>query len=71
MSDAVLYETRGPAAWITLNRPEKLNAFTFVMIQEIRGAVERAAADPDVVAVVITGSGRGFSAGLDTTDLTR
>jgi len=61
----------GPLGIVRLERPEKLNAFTFVMIQEIRAAVDRAAADPDVVAVVITGSGRAFSAGLDTTDLTR
>ncbi len=67
----VTYSVDGPLGLVTLNRPEKLNAFTFVMIQDIREAVERAAADPDVVAVVITGSGRGFSAGLDTTDLTR
>jgi len=67
----VTYTVDGPLGIVCLNRPEKLNAFTFVMIQEIREAVERAAADPDVVAVVITGSGRGFSAGLDTTDLTR
>jgi enoyl-CoA hydratase/carnithine racemase len=60
-----------PLGIVRLERPEKLNAFTFVMVQEIRDAVERAAADPDVVAVVITGSGRAFSAGLDTADLTR
>jgi enoyl-CoA hydratase/carnithine racemase len=67
----VTYTVDGPLGIVQLSRPEKLNAFTFVMIQEIREAVDRAAADPDVVAVVITGSGRAFSAGLDTTDLSR
>jgi enoyl-CoA hydratase/carnithine racemase len=67
----VTYTVDGPLGIVRLDRPEKLNAFTFVMIQEIRAAVERAAADPEVVAVVLTGEGRGFSAGLDTTDLTR
>jgi enoyl-CoA hydratase/carnithine racemase len=67
----VIYTVDGPLGIVQLNRPEKLNAFTFVMVQEIRDTVDRAAADPDVVAVVITGSGRAFSAGLDTTDLTR
>jgi enoyl-CoA hydratase/carnithine racemase len=70
-SSSVTYTVDGPLGIVRLNRPEKLNAFTFVMIQEIRAAVDRAAADPDVVAVVITGEGRAFSAGLDTTDLTR
>ena len=52
-----------------LNRPEKLNAFTFAMIDQIRDAVERAAADEGVVAIIITGTGRAFSAGLDAGDL--
>jgi len=67
----VTYSVDGPLGIVRLDRPERLNAFTYVMIQEIRDAVGRAAADPDVVAVVITGSGRAFSAGLDTGDLTR
>jgi enoyl-CoA hydratase/carnithine racemase len=54
-----------------LDRPQKLNAFTFRMIAEIRAAVERAASDTSVVGIVVTGTGRAFSAGLDTSDLAR
>ncbi len=61
----ITYEVRGNAALITLNRPEKLNAFTYHTLREIRSAVTAAAADPDVIGIVLTGSGRGFSAGLD------
>ena len=61
----VLYEVADPVATVTLNRPEKLNAFTYNTLSEIREAVERAASDPAVVGIVITGAGRGFCAGLD------
>jgi enoyl-CoA hydratase/carnithine racemase len=65
------YELDDSIATIRLNRPEKLNAFTFRMIEQIRDAVERAAADEGVVAIIITGTGRAFSAGLDAGDLAR
>jgi enoyl-CoA hydratase/carnithine racemase len=67
----VIYEAEDPVAIIRLNRPEKLNAFTFKMVDEIRGAVERAAADDRVVGIIVTGEGRGFCAGLDSVDLAR
>jgi len=67
----VSYEVEGPLGLVRLDRPEKLNAFTFGMVGEIRSVVDAAAADPSVVAIAITGNGRGFSAGLDTSDLTR
>lgn len=54
-----------PACLIRLNRPEKLNAFTYHTLREIRQAVDAAAADSRVVGIIITGNGRGFSAGLD------
>jgi len=54
-----------PVALIRLNRPEKLNAFTYHTLSEIRDAIDSAAADPRVVGIVITGNGRAFSAGLD------
>jgi enoyl-CoA hydratase/carnithine racemase len=54
-----------PAYLIRLNRPDKLNAFTYHTLKEIRQAIDAAAADPRVVGIVITGNGRGFSAGLD------
>jgi len=54
-----------PVALIRLNRPEKLNAFTYDTLGEIRRAIDSAAADPRVVGIVITGAGRGFCAGLD------
>ena len=67
----VVYEVEGPLGLVRLDRPEKLNAFTFAMVAEIRSVVDAAAADPNVVAIAITGNGRGFSAGLDASDLTR
>ena len=54
-----------PACLITLNRPDKLNAFTYHTLREIRQAIGAAAADSRVVGIIITGNGRGFSAGLD------
>src|SRR5215471_9677437 len=67
----VITEIEDPVAIVRLNRPEKLNAFTFAMIEEIRSALNRAAADDGVVGIVITGNGRAFSAGLDAGDLRR
>jgi enoyl-CoA hydratase len=66
MSEAVLYETRGPAAWITLNRPEKLNALNGAVLEGLHAAIDRATADDEVRVVVLTGAGeRAFSAGYD------
>jgi enoyl-CoA hydratase len=69
MTDAVLYETRGPAAWITLNRPEKLNALNKPVLAGLHEALDRAGADDEVKVVVVTGAGeRAFSAGYDLAD---
>jgi enoyl-CoA hydratase len=66
MSEAVLYETRGPAAWITLNRPEKLNALNTAVLDGLIHAFDQALADDEVKVVVVTGAGeRAFSAGYD------
>ncbi|HEY5169561.1 MAG TPA: enoyl-CoA hydratase/isomerase family protein, partial [Thermoleophilia bacterium] len=62
----ILYETDGPTAWITLNRPEKRNAQNDELRAEMSQALERAGLDDGVYAVVITGSGdQAFSAGAD------
>ena len=58
-----------PVAVLRLNRPEKLNAFTYDTLREIRAAIDACAADPRVVGIVITGNGRGFCAGLDAATL--
>jgi enoyl-CoA hydratase/carnithine racemase len=50
---------------ITLNRPDRLNAFTGTMGEELRAAFDRVDADDDVRAVIVTGAGRGFCAGAD------
>ena len=61
----ILYERRGRVALITLNRPEKLNAWTGTMEDEFIDAVNFASADRNVGAIVVTGAGRGFCAGAD------
>lgn len=65
MSEVVLYERRGPAAWLTLNRPEKLNAINAAMVEALGAALRRALGDDEVKVVVLTGGGRAFSAGYD------
>jgi enoyl-CoA hydratase len=61
----VLTEQRGPAAWITLNRPEKLNALSYELVRQLRAELGRVAEDDDTKVVVVTGAGRAFSAGYD------
>ncbi len=61
----VIYERRGALAWLTLNRPRKLNALSGALVDELRGALRRAAGDDEVRVVVLTGAGRAFSAGYD------
>ncbi len=69
MSDAlVLQSTNGPVRTLTLNRPSALNSFTQAMHTELMAALEAAAADPQVRALVLTGAGRGFCAGQDLAD---
>jgi enoyl-CoA hydratase/carnithine racemase len=58
-------ERRGEVQVLTLNRPERLNAWTPTMAEELAGAIEGANRDPDVGAIVMTGEGRGFCAGAD------
>lgn len=67
--ETILYEVTDPVALITLNRPERMNAWNLTMMREMRDAVRRAGADRRVVGVVITGAGRAFCAGGDMKDL--
>jgi 2-(1,2-epoxy-1,2-dihydrophenyl)acetyl-CoA isomerase len=61
----LLYEVADGVATFTLNRPEKLNAYTVAMGDEVVDAFARARADDAVRAVILTGAGRGFCAGVD------
>src|SRR3954465_3726774 len=63
--DTVSLERRGGELRITLNRPDVMNAWDKQFGVELRAAVEQAAEDDEVRAVVITGAGRGFSSGAD------
>ena len=55
----------GDVLLLTLDRPEKLNAWTPRMTEELCDAIEAADADPAIGAIVVTGAGRGFCAGAD------
>jgi enoyl-CoA hydratase/carnithine racemase len=61
----LLYDVADGVLTITLNRPDRLNAFTHVMKDELIAAFDAADADDDVRAVIVTGAGRGFCAGAD------
>src|SRR5262245_26435808 len=59
------YGVRDRILTITLNRPERMNAFTLKMCEELIDAFERASADDEVGAVIVTGAGKAFCAGMD------
>jgi enoyl-CoA hydratase/carnithine racemase len=64
-ADQVLYAVADRVATITLHRPDRLNAWTPEMADQLRAALTRADADDEARAIVITGAGRGFCAGAD------
>jgi len=71
MYSEILFEVQDPVATITLNRPERLNALTGRMLQELEQALAQAEASSDVVGIVLTGAGRGFCSGVDMGELER
>jgi enoyl-CoA hydratase/carnithine racemase len=67
----VLYSTGDHVATITLNRPERMNTISRAMLSQLTERLLEADADPEVRAVVLTGTGRAFCAGLDLSEVTR
>lgn len=65
MFETIQYEIKNQVGWITLNRPDKLNAFTEQMNKEIQRALKDATNNQEVRAIVITGAGRAFCSGED------
>jgi enoyl-CoA hydratase/carnithine racemase len=63
--EQILYSVDDGVAWVTMNRPERLNAWTSVMECEVRSAMQKAERDEAVRAIVLTGAGRGFCSGAD------
>ncbi len=63
--ETILYEVEDEILTITMNRPDKLNAFNEQMREEMIDACDRADADDNVKAIIVTGAGRGFCAGAD------
>ncbi len=66
--DTIVAEQRDEVLLLTLNRPERLNAWTPPMAEELAAAIEGANTDPSIGAIVLTGAGRGFCAGADMED---
>jgi enoyl-CoA hydratase len=68
MSHLELTRPRPDVAVVTLNRPERLNALNFALVEELHQTLDDVHADTDCRVVVLTGAGRGFGSGLDLTD---
>ena len=66
--ETTLYEVRDSAAWITLNRPERRNAISATLVNEVYDHITAALEDKTVRAIVLTGAGKGFCAGADLKD---
>jgi 2-(1,2-epoxy-1,2-dihydrophenyl)acetyl-CoA isomerase len=69
MFETILYEVKNHVGWITLNRPEKLNAFNGQMKVELTRALKEAANNQEVRSIVMTGAGRAFCSGQDLQDV--
>ena len=69
MADIVTYELRPPAAVITINRPDRRNALSRALVAALGDAFRRAADDAAVRAVILTGNGPAFCAGMDLDEL--
>ena len=63
--ETIRYELNDQVLTLTLNRPDKLNAFNTKMMRELIDAFDQADADDQVKAIIVTGSGRAFCAGAD------
>lgn len=70
MFETITYEIKDGVAWLTLNRPDKLNAFVAQMNREIKDAVKSASQDDNVRCIVMTGEGRAFCSGQDLAEVT-
>ena len=67
--ESIIYEKEDHISTLTLNRPERLNAISTTMTEEIRLCLDQAMSDLDVRILIITGAGRGFCSGADLSDL--
>jgi enoyl-CoA hydratase/carnithine racemase len=67
----IIYEKSDRVATVTLNRPERLNAWRAQLEQELRAAMSDAEADPGIGAIIVTGAGKAFCAGLDMSALSQ
>ena len=67
--EQITYTVTNSVAIVTLNRPDKLNAWTRTMAEEVRNATHNAGSDDSVRVIVLTGAGRGFCAGADMAEL--
>ena len=67
--ETILVDEADGIVTITMNRPERLNAWTYQMGDEMAAAIAAGNADDNVIAFVITGAGRGFCAGADVEDV--